>query len=39
MEQVLAKADAVHLLQELLGNDGVGVDVGAVEGTTILYAV
>ena len=32
VEQVLAKADAVHLLQELLGNDGVGVDVGAVEG-------
>ncbi|MNE61489.1 hypothetical protein D3C80_1567080 [compost metagenome] len=32
VEQVLAKTDAVHLLQKLLGNDGVGVDVGAVEG-------
>ena len=35
VEQVLAKTDAVDLLQKLLGNDGVGVDVGAVEGTTI----
>ncbi len=32
VEQVLAKTDAVDLLQKLLGNDGVGVDVGAVEG-------
>ena len=39
VEQVLAKADAVHLLQELLGNDGVGVDVGAVEGNDDPFVV
>ncbi len=32
VEHVLAKTSAVYLLQKLLRNDGVGVDVGAVEG-------
>jgi hypothetical protein len=31
VEQVRAEARALDRLQELLGDDGVGIDVGAVE--------
>lgn len=34
VEQVLAEAGTGHLLQKLLGNNGVGVDVGRIKGTT-----